>query len=306
MASHDSTESQPRDMQANLPQPRAIKRKLAGTGWVHLKEQLESSSSSLNARAKAILQNMLNEQKIKLDDYERTHKNGTHKKARKPIDSNMSDERIMQLAQEGELSFLASLLKVIEEEGGSVTTKFLIKACCLAVEPSKVPALCDAKEMVMAALFFLGNETALPPSNFYPKMPLITPVQQTGDLEKRAYSKNGNWTLDKDDPASQAFLDQVLALERVFYESIDYQWLAREHVCPPLPHGGRDLLLLKGSAPNYIIGKSKKAPAAPRRKTTPKAKKDPEGPALPAASPGSASAGAESSPAKAIGQEEGA
>lgn len=250
---------------------------------------------------------------------------------KRPIDSNMSDERIMQLAQRGELSFLASILKIMEEEiyenthvmGGSnhkksassansVTTKFLIKSCCLAISPARVPAACDAKEMVMAALYFLSCPEFLPDyenkgrdrstKDLYPRLPLIQQAQQQpmADLEKRSYQPAYDWTFRSNDSSSDSsamkgggdgdtsdydlFLQQVLNLEEIFFDSVDTSiltseqsgavspatlkaceltnnmYLAREHTCPPLPNGGtlgRDLLLLKGSAPSFAIGKSK-------------------------------------------------
>jgi hypothetical protein len=213
----------------------------------------------LSASAKEILRNLLSEHGIAVSAPSESwliHLQ-PHKK-RKPLETSMSDERVMQLAQEGELSFLASLLKVVEEEGGSITTKFLIKACCLSVEPARAPSVCDAKEMVMAALHFL-SQSFEPESHDFPSLPLIRCVHANPDLEKRSYEQHGDWTTR--DPA---FLDQVLRLEQVFYDSIDYKYLAREHMCPNLP-SGRDLLLLKGSPPAYCMGKSRKAPA-PRRK----------------------------------------
>lgn len=181
------------------------------------------------------------------------------RKKRKPIETSMSDERVMQLAQEGELSFLASLLKVIEEEGGSITTKFLIKACCLSVEPAKVPSLCDAKEMVMAALHFLSSPFQ-PEGDNFPALPLIRCINEAPDLEKRSYEHCGDWTTRE-----PAFVDQVLQLEQVFYNAVNYKYLARECMCPTLP-SGRDLLLLKGSAPAYCMGKTKKGAPSRRKK----------------------------------------
>jgi hypothetical protein len=222
----------------------------------HFRQHLSSS-------AKTLLRNLLMDHGVLISaPSESWLSHQVPRKKRKPLETSMSDERVMQLAQEGELSFLASLLKVMEEEGGgSVTTKFLIKACCLSVEPARVPSVCDAKEMVMAALYFLSQSFAPESdgSNFLP-MPLIRCVHATPDLEKRSYEQHGDWTTR--DPS---FLDRVLQLEQVFYNSIDYKYLAREHMCPNLPSGGRDLLLLKGSPPAYCMGKSRKAPA-PRRK----------------------------------------
>lgn len=225
-----------------------------GAGLTLLQEQAPRMSFA----AKVILKNLLQDHLVTdltLDSS--TALAPPRKRPRKPIDSTMSDERVMQLAQEGELSFLASLLKVIEEEEDDVvTTKLLIKACCLAVEPARVPALCDAKEMVMAALYFLSQPVEISSKGVFPTVPLIQPVHGGSDLEKRSYRKAGDWTMK--DPV---LLELVLNLEQVFYYTIDYKWLAREHMCPTLP-SGRDLLLLKGSPPAFAT-KTKK-PAAPR------------------------------------------
>jgi hypothetical protein len=215
---------------------------------------------STSATAKCLLSGLLSENDLVLgapaDSWLSRHQ---PRKKRKPIETSMSDERVMQLAQEGELSFLASLLKVIEEEGGSITTKFLIKACCLSVEPARVPSLCDAKEMVMAALHFLSRSFQ-PEGDTFPALPLVRCINEAPDLEKRSYEQCGDWTTRE-----PAFVDQVLQLEQVFYNAIDYKYLARENMCPTLP-SGRDLLLLKGSAPAYCMGKTKKGAPTRRKK----------------------------------------
>ena len=218
-------------------------------------------SPLLTESAKRLLQGLLERHNIDIGSKYPASPLG---KLRKPIDTNMSDERILQLAQEGELSFLASLLRIIEDESGSVTTKFLIKACCLSVEPGKVPAYCDAKEMVMTALHFMSQSFQGDPL-YFPKLPLIRPVSASADIEKRAYCKVGDWKL-------QDVLPKVLHLEHVFYESCDsYKWLAREHCVPQLTTG-RNLLLLKGSPPAFCTAKARKMSAvAPRRKTVQKA-----------------------------------
>jgi len=252
-----------------------------GTGISILRAELNSASGGgllKSSNAKAILRNLLKEHGLDVPAGvpRPAEKKNTEKKARKPIETTMSDERVMQLAQEGELSFLASLLKVIEEEelegggGGAttatyttngVTTKVLIKACCLAVEPALVPAWCDAKEMVMAALYFLSS--SMVPADgasaaIFPTLPLIRPIQEFPDLEKRSYEKAWDWSIT----GSDQFLQQVLSLERVFYSSArEYRWLARVRSCPDLP-AGRDLLLLKGSPPAFALGKSKKTTGA--------------------------------------------
>ena len=236
-----------------------------GAGLTFLESETESPL--LMEPAKKILQGLLERHKI--DTGSKYHASPLEK-IRKPIDTNMSDERILQLAQEGELSFLASLLRIIEDESGSVTTKFLIKACCLSVEPGKVPAYCDAKEMVMTALHFI-SQSFEGDQDYFPKLPLIRPVSASADIEKRAYCKDGDWKL-------QDVLPQVLHLEHVFYESCDsYKWLAREHCVPQLTTG-RNLLLLKGSPPAFCTAKARKTSAvAPRRKTTQKVALDASG-----------------------------
>lgn len=257
--------SHPSSHQTRIEAP-SIPKRPRGSGIEYLMKtiatgtQLDSNNLALSDGAKRALSGLLSDHNIPVTTPTASWlRHQEPRKKRKPIETSMSDERVMQLAQEGELSFLASLLKVIEEEGGSITTKFLIKACCLAVEPARAPALCDAKEMVMTALHFL-SQPFQPESNNFPAMPLIQCVQETPDLEKRSYEQYGDsWTTK--DPT---FLDQVLQLEQVFYNSIDYKFLAREHMCPTLPTG-RDLLLLKGSPPAFCMGKSRKA-APPRRR----------------------------------------
>ncbi|GKY99672.1 hypothetical protein MPSEU_000921200 [Mayamaea pseudoterrestris] len=238
-----------------------------GTGFAYLQSEL----CSLSHPVKIILQDLLHNHKIDLSD----SMNATadtpdllprRNKMRKPIDTNMSDERILQLAQEGDLSFLASLLRILENEQGSVTTKFFIKAGCLAVEPGKVPAYCDAKEMVMTALYFM-SQSYQPggDSDYFPTLPLMQAVSNTVDMEKRAYIKVGNWKLVD-------ILPQILRLEQVFYESCScYKWVAREHAAPKLTNG-RNLLLLKGSPPATCIAKARKTTSAtaPRKRSNTK------------------------------------
>jgi hypothetical protein len=227
-----------------------LKRKL-GPGLSVVKLEREN----LSERAQEILSDLLHQHDIKIDHKEAV--TPPKKKARKPLETNMSDERVMQLAQQGELSFLASLLRVLEEENAaSLSTKFLMKSCCLAVEPALVPALCDAKEMVMAGLHFLSsNFTSGSPD--FPNLPLIRAVSETSDLERRSYEKVGDWRLAE-------ILEQVLNLEQVFFESQnDYKWMARHHACPNLTTG-RDLLLLKGSPPAFLLKPKKVA----RRKSS--------------------------------------
>jgi hypothetical protein len=244
--------------------PSSFRKRGAGIAFLH--SHLASDSTGLLSKsAKQILSNLLVDNNVHLENQETPPPPPpVMKKPRKPIESNMSDERIMQLAQEGELSFLASLLRMMEEETGAVTTKFLIKACCLSVEPSKVPAMCDGKEMVMAALHFLSQTHTLESTGIFPNIPLIRtvqPVQEgTTPLEKRAYVKSGSWVLAD-------ILPSVLALEEIFYESQDYAWMAREHAMPNLK-AGRDMLLLKGSAPAYATGKPKKVVGPRRKKST--------------------------------------
>lgn len=206
-----------------------------GAGFRFLQQQL--LSDELDDSHKDLLKQMLDEHKVDLkNDGEMLIQPPCKKiKSLKTIDSNMSDETILQFAKQvpSPMSLLASILKVLDDDGGNVSARAFLKTCALTVRPGWVPAIMDAKEMVLAALQFLSETTEW-----------IRPVQEQSDLEKRSYEKLGSWKFAE-------ILPQIADLEEVFYEgTTDLTWLPRTRFVPPIQNPvEEDLLLLKGNAP---------------------------------------------------------
>lgn len=211
--------------------------RFCGAGFRFLQQQQDE----LNDSQKQLLNKMLQGHNV---HFEQTDTSLVHqppppckkRKTLKTIDKNMSDETILQFAKQvpSPMSLLASILKVIDDDGGSVSAKAFLKTCALAVRPGWVPPMMDAKEMVVAALQFLTEATEW-----------IRPVHNNqSDLEKQSYQKNGDW-------AFTDILGQIADIEEIFYEgTTDLTWLPRTRFVPPMKNPvEEDLLLLKGNAP---------------------------------------------------------
>jgi len=260
------------------PRPAVLlkRKRRTSAGFSYLRNQLLHSNTSMSSSAKSLLRNLLRENDIEVTGREDEEDDvltevPMRAKTIKTVDETMSDETILQLAQKGQLCFLGSLLKVVDESQGSVSTRHCIKKCCLAIPPGKVPALMDAKEMVMAGLHFLSSEIDMDGTDSLPSLPLIRPVQMIGDLEKRFYEKVGDWKL-------QDVMDKVSALENIFLSDCSkYKLMGREKFCPRLERG-EQLLLLKGNPPAAATGKVKKVTVTQRKKKAPEAKTLPSKP----------------------------
>jgi hypothetical protein len=210
---------------------------------------------------------------------------------KRTVVQSMSIDETLQLAKMDQLSFLGSFLMVLQEaeeaaaaaatmiastrahSGSSsvsgtasvaaVSALDLIKRCCLAIHPSKIPPLMDAEEMAIAALEFLGSNSSATATNadgttttttttdtttttttaLLPHLPLIRFVKYEADVRKRFYEKVGTWKLDDD-----AMMQQVMALEDVFLsDCTDYRFL-RRGVCGPrmTSTAAEDALYLRG------------------------------------------------------------
>lgn len=223
-----------------------------GTGFRYLQQQL--LSEELSDAQKELLRQITNENKVDLENHNGAEMYPLTKKPKtlKTVDSNMSDETILQFAKQvpSSMSLLASLLKVLDNDGGTVSAKAFLKTCALTVRPGMVPPVMDAKEMVLAALQFLSETTDW-----------IRPVQEQSDFEKRSYEKVGTWKLAD-------ILPRLAELEDVFYEgATDLNWMPRTRFVPPMQNPvEEDLLLLKGNAPaglstKKIIRKKKAKPS---------------------------------------------
>jgi hypothetical protein len=198
---------------------------------------------------------------------------------KKTVNKSMSIDQTLEWAKMDQLSFLGSFLMVIEEaeseaasvaaqphlqDGAAVvetTTKTttaavtaldLIKRCCLAINPSKIPPLMDAEEMAIAALEFLGSSTITDNNSsdgsngnsdtLFPDLPLIRFLKYESDVRKRSYEKVGTWQLN------DSMMQQVAALEEVFLlDCTDYRFL-RRGVCGPrmTSSAAEDALYLRG------------------------------------------------------------
>ena len=244
--------------------------KKRSAGVLYLAESLPSMSSE----AQSLLKQLIQEQGMTFPDITQGTsqlpppftriQNPFATRVTKLIDKTMSDETVLLLAKTHQISFLGSLLKVVHK-AESVSTRHCIKQVALAVPPSYVPAHMDAKEMVMAALHFLSSQpqTALENtreeySSSSPRafkrmlLPLLKPLGNVGDLEKRCYEKAFEWNLDD-------IMEEVADLERVFFSnSTEYKWMARGKLCPRLGDA-EDLLFLKGNPPTSAAAKRRKS-----------------------------------------------
>lgn len=210
---------------------------------------------------------------------------------KKAAETDSDDAEILKGAQSGEISLFLTILKTISDGGFTpVSTKELFKACCLAVRARDVPGSMDAKgkferasllervlsklilcvfasyltsnsflEMVMAALQFMSRDGEMSSEDMI-SLPLIRPSQELADLERRTFTKCGDWAMDDD------FKEKVLRLEQIFTSSSSsWRWLKREFAAPRLAHKDEDSLFLKGVIPASAVAK-KPTPQVSSRK----------------------------------------
>lgn len=172
--------------------------------------------------------------------------------------SQLQDEALLKMAQNGRLSLLGSILRVITEyPTPPVSTKHILQTCSLAVRPGDVPPQMDAKEMMLAALFFLSSTH----QSEHWELPLILPTNSDVDLEKRSY-----------EPVEFSPSESQLQwLETAFLKSSG-EFLGRERYCPRLKHNEESQLLLKGTFPTSATQKS-----AGAKRRSPASKKAPAG-----------------------------
>jgi hypothetical protein len=245
------------------------KRKFVGSGFAALYKQTYGPESVATDTTKLILANLLRQHSVKFDGVEEDFEteaddlygNRLVIPLKEAVQNDMGDDEILELARDGKLSLFASLLKVIEESNSEVTTKQLTRTCCLTPNPGDVPGSIDAKEMVLCALHFLSSSLEAS-SDQLVSLPLIRPIQQVGDLEKRSYAKKGDWKLSD-------ILDNILQLEQAFMSSAtSWKWLARGKFCPRLSLQDEKTFVLKGSIPASATGKKAKAESTRKRKAS--------------------------------------
>ena len=104
-------------------------------------------------------------------------------------------------------------------------------------------------EMVMAALQFMSRDCEVISSDLV-SLPLIRPSQELADLERRTFSKWGDWTMDDD------FKQKILRLEQIFTSSSSsWKWLKREFAAPRLSQKDEYSLFFKGAIPASAMAK---------------------------------------------------
>lgn len=238
-----------------------------GSGFQSVQKHL-GPRTQLNDTAKELLKNLLHEHNVKLEDHGGDL--GTNAEAlyvmhmttqRWPPLQESQDEETLQMARDGKLSFFSSILSTMETNDPPVSTKRLIRHSCLTVKPGDLPGNVDAKDFVLAALHFLSSVLKSVPNVRFPSLPLIRPVQWTGDLEKRNFEKVGDWKLDD-------IQEKVNNLEQLFVRSPStWKWLRREAFSPRLSSDDETTFFLKGSIPagasakKVKVGVKRKAPS---------------------------------------------
>jgi hypothetical protein len=230
-----------------------------GSGFAALQKGLHGTS----AGAQSILLRLLNDAGVELDGDQPSivqKLSLMSKRSKEVVPTNLKEDQVLQLAQSGKWSLLGSILSVVDEATHPVSAKQILRVCALAARPGDVPGQLDAKEMVLAAINFLSS-TLDEESKFMPNLPMIQPMQESPDLEKRNYEKVGTWVLSE-----IVHSEQFQSLETLFCSTASpWEWLGREKFCPRLsvlsaPTEEESLLLLKGTIP------ARAAPAKVSRK----------------------------------------
>lgn len=258
-------------------------------GFAHVQKELQNSSDSdscgLSTQAKSLLSSLLTKHKVKLPTVptvEDTDEPPATKKQKtlQAVNKSMSDETILKLASTKEVSFLGSILSVVHEASGPVSTRTFITSCCLAIPPGSVPTSMGAKEMVMAALHLLSSTPATAATDadtdtdadtttsrlLLQQLPLIMPVQMVPDLEKRNYLKASEWQWP------DLHQDELQELDAIFLGAVtgpDYQWLPRQHFLPAVflkQPADAYRLVLKGVGPPQWTGRCRTTPLVRKKK----------------------------------------
>jgi hypothetical protein len=256
-----------------------------GTGIAHLQEKLRKSNADMSTRAKSALWELCvrhsvppvakkmeppyetyEEYEAEDDEDEAPPPPPPSKKVKKEatvtvLDPSVQDETaLLERASKREVSLLASLLAVVDQAGGgsaAVRSQQLVKQTALAVHPSGTPGKMDAKEMVLAALHFLSSEhrTVGGDGRVVIELPLLKPVAEAPDLEKRSYEKAWPWQLGALVPAVTD------VLEDCFYDcSAHYAWLSRDRFCPRTGPSDDTSWLATGRVPPQLLLKIPKRP----------------------------------------------
>lgn len=233
-------------------------RKRKGSGVAVLHQTLNDSTT--NKRVQEILKNLLGDEEVVVEDTINESARLATTSLTKPLSSQpaletidpnvpIDDEQILRLTQEGRLSLLGSIVRVVGESVATpVFTSKVLSSCILAVRPGDVPGHLDAKDMVLAALLFLSSTH----KSEHWTLPLIRPTQENVELERRSYELVQSPTES-----------QLQWLETAFLSSTD-KFLPRDKYCPRLADDEEGPLLRKGVIPPSAIPKT---PAAKRKAT---------------------------------------
>ena len=260
------------------------KRPFVGSGLAALQKSAFGSNSIMCTDAQSLLRNLLHQHSVEIDL--NVAENSTADivfgctvadpdvQSKNAADVHTNDAEVQRRAKAGEISLFLTILKIIDENPSApVATKEFFKTCCLAVRPGDVPGSMDAKEMVMAALQFLSRESSASSLDLV-SLPLIRPLQELADLERRTFHKHGKWTLDT------RFKEKVLRLEQIFVSSPQsWKWLKREFLSPRLSTLEESAFFLRGVIPATLAGKkaTKETPSRKRKLSSPSAQSNTPG-----------------------------
>ena len=262
----------PWDNNSDIEKSQKVAKKLinqpfVGSGFASLRDD----SRQMSDLAKTYLTNLLQDHGVGMNNNNKKNPlvrnvdelyglGGSGLEHRKALQAGIPDEEVLKLARDGKISLFFSLLSIIETSDHPVSTKTLLKTCCLAVKPGDLPGSIDAKEMVLAALHFLSARFQVSSEEHIPSLPLIRPIHFTGDLEKRNYEIAGKWKLAE-------IQDKVLRLEQIFISSPDrWKWLRREAFCPRLSQKDETSFFQKGVIPPSASAKKPKGESTRKRK----------------------------------------
>ena len=136
-----------------------------------------------------------------------------------------TEKIVVRDAQKGKFSLFLSILKIIDDDGGPVPTKFLLRKLSLILRPADVPPIMDSKDIILAALHFLSSTYEVKSEEFL-SLPLIVAPQMYSDMEKRIYQKATPWDL-------KSIKGKLMRMEDLFFRSpTSYKWLPRETLTP--------------------------------------------------------------------------
>jgi hypothetical protein len=243
------------------------KRPFVGSGLAALRKNAFGPNSTMGDVAKNLLMNLFQQYNIEVgneeEDFEteadELYGGSLDKLRRKTVSIGTADDEVLELARNGKLSLFGSILKVIEEGESPVTTKTVLRNCCLTLRPGDLPGSLDAKEVVLAAIHFLSSDFEANSDQLL-SLPLVRQIQDAGDLEKRSYEKVGDWKLP-------VIKDNLFRMEQVFLTSpTSWGWLRREAFCPRLSRKDEASFFLKGSIPASATAKKAKGETSRKRK----------------------------------------